>query len=230
MQISGKKSDSCKGFNDLETAQFAFQTKTCEIFSPEIKTSNEGHADQAGVSALASGDNVVDNTDLDEDYRNKVSETVLTERISDEIEGHNKEYGNQEPPFNEISETTDSPIRSEFDYIWSKISNIESIFNSNYLTKRLNDVENENTALKKENTALRSDLNNALNKNMQIQEDNKSLNKVMKDIPTSNSLEDKDKITYEEDEDGFIKVSRKMKSGNITNYPVAQESSELRNG
>ena len=134
----------------------------------------------------------------------------------------------------DIPNIIDSAIRSELDNIWKKISNMESRFDFKYLTKRLNDVENENTALKNENTALRSDLNNALNENMQIREENKSLNKViqiiMKDIPTPYCPEDKDKIIYEEDEDGFIKVPRKKKSGNKTKYPAAQESSESRNG
>ena len=69
---------------------------------------------------------------------------------------------------------------------------------------------------------------------MQIQGENKSLNKVsqfiVKDIPTSYSTEDKDKTTYEEDTDGFIKFSRKTKCGNTISYPAAQESSEPRNG
>ena len=135
---------------------------------------------------------------------------------------------------NDIPNTTDSASRSELDSILNKISNIESRFDFSYLTKRLNDVENEKAALKNENTALHSDLNNALNENMQIREENKSSNKViqiiMKDIPTPYRPEDKDKFIYEEDEDGFIKVARKKKSGNKTKYPAAQESSELRNG
>ena len=120
-----------------------------------------------------------------------MSETLLTAltEIPDETEGHDNENGNKEPPLNGTSNTIDSAIRSELDYIWSKINNIESRFDFNYLTKRLNDVENENAALKNENMALRSDLNNVLYENMQIQEEDKSLNKVIqiiiKDIPTS---------------------------------------------
>ena len=236
-EISGKKGGSCKGFNELETAQAALKIKKCEIFGSETKTPlNEDPGDQAGVSAAASSNNVSKDTDLDRDYRDEMSETLLTAltEIPDETEGHDNENGNKEPPLNSTSNTIDSAIRSELDYIWSKINNIESRFDFNHLTKRLNDVENENAALKNENMALRSDLNNALNENMQIQEENKSLNKVIqiiiKDIPTSYCPEDRDKIICEEDEDGFIEVARKKKSGNKTKFPAAQESSESRNG
>ena len=191
--------------------------KKCEIFGSETKPPNEDSGDQAGVSAVASGNNVSKDTDLDRDYCDEMSETLLTaltERIPDEIEGHNNEISNKEAPLNGTPNTIN---------IWSEISNIESRFDFNYLTKRLNDVENENAALKNENTALRSDLSNALNQNMQIQEENKSLNKViqiiMKDIPTSYYPEDKDKTIYEEDEDGFIKVTEKRKQDQISSSP-----------
>ena len=236
MKFSGKKGGSCKGFNDLETAQAALKIKKCEIFGSETKTPlNEDPGDQAGISAAASSNNVSKDTDLDRGYRDEMSETLLTAltEIPDETEGHDNENGNKERPLNSTPNTIDSAIRSELDYMWSKINNIESRFDFNYLTKRLNDVENENAALKNENMALRSDLNNALNENMQIQEENKPLNKVIqiiiKDIPTSYCPEDRDKIIYEEDEDGFIEVARKKKSGNKTKFPAAQESSESRN-
>ena len=80
-----------------------------------------------------------------------MSETLLTAltEIPDETEGHDNGNGNKEPPLNSTPSTTHSAIRSELDYILSKINNIESRFDFNYLTKRLNDVENENVALKK---------------------------------------------------------------------------------
>ena len=148
--ISGKKGGSCKGFNDFETAQAALKIKKCEIFGSEAKTPlNEDPGDQAGVSAAASSNNVTKDTDLDRDYCDEMSETLLTAltEIPDETEGHDNENGNKEPPLNSTSNTIDSAIRSELDYIWSKINNIEPRFDFNYLTKRL-----------------RSDLNNALNK------------------------------------------------------------------
>ena len=57
-----------------------------------------------------------------------MSETLLTAltEIPDETEGHDNENGNKEPPLNGTSNTIDSAIRSELDYIWSKINNIES--------------------------------------------------------------------------------------------------------
>ena len=122
--------------------------KKCEIFGSETKTPlNEDPGDQAGVSAAASGNNVSKDTDLNRDYRDEMSETLLTAltaltEIPDETEGHDNENSNKEPPLNSTPNTADSAIRFELDYIWSKINNIESRFDFNNLTKkRLNDVE-----------------------------------------------------------------------------------------
>ena len=45
---------------------------------------------------------------------------------------------------------------------------------------------------------------------------NKVIQIIIKDIPTSYCPEDKDKIIYEEDEDGFIEVARKRKQDQIS--------------